>query len=311
MKKSNNILVSNAGIKLISLGLAVLLEFYFYSQDNSTTQLVSAVLEFQNVPSNRMIIDPPNAEDGIPAQLEVNGPKSVVRQIAQGFHPVKVIFPDKPPYSFPIDITYESLQLPPSVKILSAKPARLTIRTVELLKKEIPVEVPTEGILPEGYELRSVKIFPKTVIARGPLQEIQKLDSIKLEPLNITGLGEPAKFELKVKNPGDMTSLNVNLVSVDIEIREKESVKEISLVPVTQDSGILGIGKKVLFNPGTVKVVLKGTQKAIEKSSGQLKVVVDGSFDKLPKKLPLKVVNTEDVQIEKIIPSEVVVRNSN
>lgn len=312
MRRSNNILASNASIKLISLALAVMLEFYFYSQDNSTTQLISAVLEFQNVPSNRLIIDPPNAEDGIPAHIEVNGPKSLVRQISQGFHVVKIPFPDKAAYTFPIDINYDSLQLHPSVKVVSAKPARLTVRTVELLRKELPVEVPVEGQLPNGYELSSLKIFPKTVIARGPLQEIQKLDVLKLEPLNLTGMGESAKFELKIKPPAGQTSLNVNLISVEVEIGEKILSREFKEIPITYDSGILGLGKKVRFDPPHVKVIVKAKSSMLENAAQSLQVIPHEKLDKLPKRTLLKVKEVpQGLTIEKIIPEFTIARSIN
>lgn len=310
MKRSSNILSSNAGIKLISLALAVMLEFYFYSQDNSTTQLISAVLEFQNIPSNRLIIDPTNAEEGIPAHIEVNGPKSLVRQISQGFHVLKIPFPEKAAFTFPIDINYDSLQLPPSVKIISARPARLTVRSVELLRKELPIEIPVEGQLPAGFELKELKIFPKTVIARGPLQEIQKLDSIKLEPLNLTGMGESAKFELKIKNPADQTSLNVNLVSVEVDIGEKLTTKEYKEISIDDGQGVFSLGKKVRFDPPRVKVVLKGKTSSLENLN--FKVSVVEKLDKLPKRTLLKVQGLpEGVFVEKIIPDFTVAKSVN
>ena len=301
-------MVSNSGIKLVSLALALLLEFYFYSQDNSTTQLISAVLEFQNVPNNRLIIDPPSAEGGLPAHIEVNGPKSIVQQISQGFHVVKVPFPDKAPFTFPIDIKYESLQLPPSVRIVSAKPARLTIRTVELLRKEVPIVIPTEGTLPEGFELGALKIFPKTVIARGPLQEIQKLESITLEPLNLTGLGDSSRFELRVKPPSDLTSLNINIVSVEIDIKEKSIKKEFNSVEITQDSGILGLGSKVAFTPAVVKVILSGPKSVLDQAESSLKIIPEDSIKALPGKVKLKALVDEKIIVEKIIPNEVTVK---
>jgi len=304
--KSKGILISNAGLKLVSLALALMLEFYFYSQDNSTTQSISASLEFQNVPLNRLIIDPAHAEEGLPARVEVSGPKSIVRQIAQGFHVVKVPFPEKAAFTFPIDIHYESLQLPPSVKIVSAKPARLTIRTVELVRKEVPIEVPTEGLLPEGYEIKSINVFPNTVIARGPLNEIQKLEVNKLEPLNLTGLTEPfSKFELRLKSPGEFTTLDVNLVSVEVTISEKIVTKEVNFSPINEDSNILGLGKKFQFSPNTVKVTLKGKLSDLENAIKKLKVKPNQKLEKSTKKVLLVAEVMDGVEVEKISPSEV------
>jgi YbbR domain-containing protein len=222
MVERNDSQVSKGTLKLISLCLALLLELYFYSQDNSVTQLVSAVVEFQNIPDNRIIVDPPHAEQGIPAHIEVYGPKSMVQQIATGFHVLKIPFPENAPFSFPVDVEYETLRFPPSVAILNAKPARLTVRTVELVRKEVPIELEIVGVPKAGFKVTNTKVFPKTVILKGPLQELQKVKHITPEPVLLDDINKTTKFELRVSAPGEFSSLNVNLVGVDIEVENVE-----------------------------------------------------------------------------------------
>jgi YbbR domain-containing protein len=226
MRERNDSQISKGTLKLISLCLALLLELYFYSQDNSVTQLVSAVVEFQNIPENRIIVDPPHAEQGIPAHIEVYGPKSIVQQIASGFHVVKIPFPENAPFSFPIDVQYETLRFPPSVTIANAKPARLTVRTVELVRKEVPVEVTLNGEPAKGYRVANKKIFPKTVILKGPLQELQQVNKIVTEPVIISDLDRSSRFELRVTAPGEFSTLNVTLVGVDIELESSQQSDE-------------------------------------------------------------------------------------
>jgi YbbR domain-containing protein len=223
MLDRNDSQVSKGTLKLISLCLALLLELYFYSQDNSVTQLVSAIVEFQNVPDNRIIVDPPHAEQGIPAHIEVYGPKSMVQQIATGFHVLKIPFPDNAPFSFPVDVEYETLRFPPSVTILHAKPARLTVRTVELVRKEVPIELEIVGTPKTGFKVTNTKVFPKTVILKGPLQELQQVKHITPDPIVLDDITKTTRFELRVSAPGEFSSLNVNLVGVDIEVDSEES----------------------------------------------------------------------------------------
>jgi len=300
--------LSNGTLKLISLALALMLEFYFYSQDNSVTQLVSAVLEFQNIPQNRLIVDPPQAEQGIPAHIEVYGPRSVVEQVAKGFHVLKVPFPDNAPFSFPLDIHYESLRFPPSVSIQSARPARLTVRTVELVRKEVPVKFILEGELPDGFELGEVSVFPKTLILRGPLQEVQSVNKIVLEPINLDGINAPFRLELRVKAPGEFSALNVNLVSVDVGVLEKEVEKIFSSVPVLLSGADKG---SISFEPSEVKVTLKGSTtliKSLDKDSIQLQVNYPQSGAKNNLRLPILAKLPEGVKISEISPSEVKIK---
>lgn len=229
MPRRSDSQISKGTLKLVSLCLALILELYFYSQDNSVTRLVSAVVEFQNIPENRIIIDPPHATQGIPAHIEIYGPKSIVDQISSGFHVLKIPFPENSPFSFPVDINYETLRFPPSVTIANAKPARLTVRTVELVRKEVPVEVPFSGSPKEGVEIISKKFFPKTIILRGPMQELQKVNKILTDPVILSELESNTRFELKVSPPGEFTTLNVNLIGIDIEIKETSDSNEESV----------------------------------------------------------------------------------
>lgn len=222
MRERNDSQTSKGTLKLVSLFLALLLEFYFYSLDNSVAQRVSAVIEFQNVPENRIIVEPAYAEQGIPAHIEVYGPKGIVQQIASGFHIVKIPFPDNSLFTFPVDIPYETLRFPPSVTITNVTPARMTVKTVELVRKEVPVEVVFEGSPKEGHIVSDKKIFPKTVILKGPLQELQQIKKISTEPVILTDLSQSGRFELRVSAPGEFSTLNVNLIGVDVEIVKGE-----------------------------------------------------------------------------------------
>ncbi|HMO18206.1 MAG TPA: CdaR family protein [Oligoflexia bacterium] len=272
--------LSNGTLKLISLGIALLLEFYFYSQDNSVTQMVSALLEFQNVPQNRIIVDPPHAEQGIPAHLEVYGPKSIVEQISRGFHVLKVPFPEKAEFSFGIDVPYDSLRFPPSVNIVSAKPARISVRTVEMVRKEVPVKLVFEGELPEGYVLGDIQIFPRAVIVRGPFQDLQSVERIEPEVVKLNGLTSSVRAELRVKAPTELSSLNVNLVSLELEVKELEIERSIDAIEIVTDQQADLSSRNLSIAPATGSLTLKGPKSLLENlTSSDLSLLVEGLPD--------------------------------
>lgn len=227
---------STASLKLIALALALVLELYFYSQDNSINRRISAVIEIQNVPDNRLIVEPSYALDGIPAHIDVYGPRNVVDQLSMTLHKVRVLFPPNAESSFPLDVNYENLSLPPRVSIVSAKPARLNLRTVELVRKEVEIYLPTVGSVKEGYKLDKIKLIPERVIVKGPLQEVQKIKKIELDSLDITDLDDYQRLEVRLESTAENTSTNVNLVGVELFISKiEEKLEEKSEEPVTLD----------------------------------------------------------------------------
>ena len=215
-----------ASLKLVSLALALMLEIYFYSQDNSITRRVSAIIEIQNIPDNRLIVEPAYADEGIPAHIDLRGPRTLVDQLAMNIHKVRISYPPNQEANFSLDVSYDTLSLPPRVSIVSARPGRLSLRTVELVRKEVEVNLPTSGIVKAGYKLDKIKLFPDRVIIRGPLQEVQKIKKIDLEPFDLTDLDESKRVELRVDVSAENTSTSVNLVGAEIQIVKAEAAED-------------------------------------------------------------------------------------
>ncbi len=247
-----------ASLKLVSLALALMLEIYFYSQDNSIIRRVSAVIEIQNIPDNRLIVEPTYADEGIPAHIDIQGPRTLVDQLAMNIHKVRVSYPVGEEPNFSLDVNYERLSLPPRVSIVSARPARLSLRTVELVRKEVEVNLKTSGDIQEGYKLEKIKFFPERVIIRGPLQEVQSIKKIELQDFDLSGLNETKRLELRVNAPAENTSTNVNLVSVEIQISKLEELGEDGVgEEVSQVGGIESPAPSVAVRKTSRKVVLK------------------------------------------------------
>src|SRR5689334_22599536 len=102
----------NLSLKLISLILAVMLEIYFYSPDNSLTVSLPVTVELRNVPSTMMFISPRNGERGIPARLEVRGPRPLIEQVRTANHRYVVDYPPTHPTVFSSPLDARQLWLP-------------------------------------------------------------------------------------------------------------------------------------------------------------------------------------------------------
>lgn len=207
-----------ATLKLISLALALMLEFYFYSQDNSITRRISAVVEIQNVPDSRLIVEPADADKGIPAHIDVRGPRTLVDQLAMTLHKVRANYPENEETSFPLVVNYQSLILPPRVSVVSAIPKTISIRTVELVRKEVPIIMPTTGLVKSGFKLEKIVLSPERLIIRGPLEEVQKIKNIQLQEIDLSGIGESTRLERRIEQLAPNTTPSINLVEVDLVV---------------------------------------------------------------------------------------------
>lgn len=244
-----------ASLKLISLALALMLEFYFYSQDNSVTRTISAVIDIQNVPDSRLIVEPPDADKGIPAHIDVRGPRTLVDQLAMTLHKVRAVYPESDQPNFPLNINYQSLILPPRVTIVSAIPKTISIRTVELVRKEVGIVLPTTGLVKSGFKLDKVTLSPDKLIIRGPLAEVQKIKNIQLEQVDLSDLSESTRLELKVDSPAENTSTNINLVGVELSVIPAEEVEHFKGADADVSGQVLD--PSIKDSPKSVKLGLK------------------------------------------------------
>jgi len=261
-------------LKLISLILAFLLELYFYSPDNSLTVTVPITVEIRNVPVSMMFISPRNAERGIPARIEVRGPRPLIEQVRATTQRLNVDYPDSHPPVFSVPLDAHKLWLPAGVEVLEVQPNTLTVELEPIEEKELPVELVREGDLDAGYQLEGVTILPETVTITGPQSEVSPLKAIQTKPVNLRGLHETRRVDVDLTNPGRYTQLDLQTVNAELRvgiIPAEKSFDKVS-VKVLAPDGFAGT-----VEPTRVKVTLVGPKESLEKlSSGAIQLQADG-----------------------------------
>ncbi len=222
----------NFGLKIVSLGLALLLEIYFYSPDNSVVAAFTAGVDLVGLPPSTMVIHPPEAQDGISVRVQVRGPKPLIDQVRSVQQRFRVAPPTGSGNNFNLVFNEAALSLPAGVEILSIKPERLAIKTEREVKKELLVVLDKTGEPPKGFQLDEINVFPDTVVVRGPMTRVGKLQAVETEVVDVSEFQEPARLEVALKDLGDLIYPSVTLVAVDIKVSETPKQKSLSQVNV-------------------------------------------------------------------------------
>lgn len=221
-------------MKLVALSLAIMLEFYFYSPDNSITKNIPALIRFSNLPSNMVIVEPPSGAMGIEAQIQIRGPKPLVSQI---FSKVRDIELEAPlsllPGAFPLRVVPQDLSFPSGIEVIQILPVTSRIKVEEVEGRELVLRVELEGELAEGYELKGIKLFPETVVARGPKTQIEKLNSIDTLVVDISDASKTFSKNIEIKSPANLIDVDVTLAKVEVIVEAKQGVKELGEFRVT------------------------------------------------------------------------------
>lgn len=264
----------NLSLKLISLILAVLLELYFYSPDNSVTVTVPATVDIRNVPGSLTIINPRHGERGVPARIEVRGPRPLIEQVRSTTQRFVVEYPPEHPMVFTAALDHRQLWLPAGVEVLEVNPPVVNIELERLAQKQVMVELEKAGQLADGYQLDGISLTPDSISVSGPEGEVAPLKSIRTQRLNLEGISETRRFELGLVSPGQYSKLSNQTVTAEVRVSviPAERTFEKVNVQVVSPYGYAGT-----VEPSRVRVVLAGPKQDLEKlSPGAIELQADG-----------------------------------
>lgn len=176
--------------------------------------------------------------------------------------------------------------------------------------KTVPIEIQTEGSVPQGYEMGNIKVFPSTVKIMGDEDELAAVKSIKTEVVNISTFLEKGRVELKLIIPEGIELAEPSIKpSADIDIHkiiEKTMEYNLDEILVNNLGGGLSIDNNAT-TPSHIAVTVKGSDKIIEpltKEDLPLFIDLDG-LGEGAHTVPVKVNEINGVEIVNINPSEI------
>lgn len=297
----------NFGLKMFSLLLAVLLEVYFYSPDNSVTASLTANVEIRNLPSKSMIVSPPGGEKGLFARVTVRGPSPLVAQVRDTIQRFSIELPNDVPASYVAFLNGAQLRLPSGVSVIDVEPPRIEFQFEPVKETDLLVIVDKAGEPAPGYRLDALKVFPDLVLARGPASELEGLRVIQTQKVDISNLRSSQRFEVALVDKGKLTSLAVNVVTVEAVISPIMADKTLEHVPVKV---IAPPGFAATVEPSSVSAVISGPSDALGSiSQSQLELSADGrNLEEGKHELNLTAVMPQGVNLVRTEPGKVILQ---
>ena len=217
----------NLGLKVMSVAIALSLEIYFMSPQNLVTETISASVELQSLPPDRVIVWPPAAEEGLLVDCKVRGPGPIVQEIKENPRKFTVTFPPKPSTTYIASLNPSDLRLPSGVELLEVKPPRFEFRIEELIKREIKVSVSKTGLLKAGLKLEDVKPAVETVLVSGPKGELTSLDYIETEDIDLSQYKESIELDVALRPVSSRVTFDKRMIRVALKIVPREVKSEV------------------------------------------------------------------------------------
>lgn len=263
----------NLQIKLIALFLAIILEWNLYSPDNLKTSDVSFLISIASQPSGMMAISPPGAEKGLLARARVRGPEPVIEQLKSRSLELKVDVPTEVESNYLVEFDPTSLRLPPGVEVIEIVPDVVEYKFDTVLKKELRVELDRDGEVNEDYILKRIDISPKGIFAQGPKGELSGISTIKTKQFDMSKATPNKSFEMPLQRIGALTSLGLNVVTVQFILEDVQDKIKFEKIPVTVSASE---GFAATISPGSLDIVVTGPKRLLKSlNHNEIEMFVD------------------------------------
>lgn len=142
-------------------------------------------------------------------------------------------------------------------------PASVRLLLQRTVSRLLPLRITTTGELPSGLALAApVGLDPQVVGVRGAVQRVRGLDSITLQPLDLSGVSGSGIYSVDVDTTG-LGDIIVTPRSTALGIRLEPSIeRELTSVPVVAGTGEDGssVSDPLTIQPATIVVQLQGAR---------------------------------------------------
>lgn len=223
-------------IKVFAVIITLSLWFGVTGLNKPITTRLNGVSLKPRVSSNLEIVNAPTTE----VDLIITGDKRKIDQINPENLIISLDLTDVSAGDQSIQLTPDNIniELPPGVKIDDIQPSKIAIKLEPVIEREVPVEIETEGELPEGYEFSAPPtVNPAKVVVRGPASFVNSLNSVSTERIDLRnrrGNFVASQTPLNVVNP-KVTQLTA-VVDVNFNIKETP-IERAYLITVKTEKG--------------------------------------------------------------------------
>ena len=211
--------LNNLQLKIASVVIAVVL-WLFVSSKGQTEISLNVPIEYMNIPPGIEITD----RTGKIATLMIRGHESMLKNIRQGDVKVALDINKAKKGEVIYPLTKDDVRLPRSLRSISVvmiEPASLKLAFDETALKRVAVRPVTTGIPETGYYVKSIDAKPNETVIEGAASEVKKINHVRTEPIDITGLTEDFEEQVKIDPIGRHVRTKVDRVDVVIRIARR------------------------------------------------------------------------------------------
>jgi YbbR domain-containing protein len=250
---------SHFGLKVVSLGLAVLSWMIVSAQHSSVERGLRIPLELQNLPENLEMVDPPQEA----VDVRVRGSADALGRLVPGDLVASIDLSSAQPGRRLFHISPDRVKAPFGADVTQVLPSSVAIRFEPSATRVVRVQPSVEGDPATGFIVGDTVSQPKTVEVVGPESALRHVTEAITEPVWVGSAKAPIRATVSVglAEPG-VRLKSVRSVAVTVDIIQAPHERQLN-VPVRLRN--LQVGLTAAINPPTVSVRARGTKAGIDR----------------------------------------------
>ena len=251
---------AHTGLKIVSVGLAILLWMMVSSQRASVERGLRIPLELQNLPENLEMVEPPQES----VDVRVRGTADALGRLGQGDLVATIDLSTAQPGRRLFHLSAERVKAPFAVTVTQVAPASVAIRFEPSATRIVPVQPSVEGEPAAGFIVGQISADPATVEIVGPESILRRVTEAITEPLWVGAARTNVRSSVVVGVADEgvrLKSVKTTVVSVAIVPAPEE--RQFTSVPVRARN--LASGLSATITPPVVRVRVRGTKEVITK----------------------------------------------
>ncbi len=179
----------NLGLKLLSLGVAVLL-WMAVTRDPVAEVALNVPIEFHNAPEHLEI-----SSEVIPqVQVRVRGPVRAVRELSPAEVHAVIDLANTQPGERTYDLSPKRIHVPDGITVVQAVPSQIRISFDKRESRQVEVKPRVIGTFASGYHIASVVPSPQKVSILGPATHVSSVETAITDPVDASGVVGTATF---------------------------------------------------------------------------------------------------------------------
>lgn len=193
---------------------------------------------------------------------------------------------------------------------LTFRPEAIEVVVPIVFKRDLPIKLDLLGTPPSGYLISNITIEPQTITVTGNKDLLEKIDSIKTAPIDVTEIKKDLAREVSVILPKGVKLLDKENSNVKVEIHvEKEAQKTITTYKNIEVKNLTGDLIAEVDNTGTT-LIIKGPQTLLNQlTADDFRLFVDAEgLTEGEHELSLQVTLKEGLTLSNITPRKVKVK---